>query len=88
MEGLILGGNVFVTDNPTGFETDLDLVTASDPILAAAQVDPDLADFRPLAGSPVIDRAIDSGPLLAVDADGTVRPPIEADVGAYEFTGS
>jgi len=81
---IVSGGNVFITDTPTGAETELDLVTLSDPRLMRPDIDPTLADFRPLAGSIVIDRGVAIEPLVVVDADGRPRSLAALDVGAYE----
>ena len=85
MNGIVVGGNVWVTDSPSGLETDQDRVVASDPGLAAPSLDPALADFRPLLGSVVVDSALDGGVRMPVDADGKPRPQGAADVGAFEF---
>lgn len=82
---IVMGGNVLITDSPSGQSTELDLVTTDDPGLVAPGIDPETADFRPRPDSLVIDRAIDVEPLLGFDADGNSRPPIDADVGAYEL---
>ncbi|MCP4222148.1 MAG: right-handed parallel beta-helix repeat-containing protein [Actinomycetia bacterium] len=87
-EKAVMGGNVFVTDTPSGQETDLDLVTKGDPGMVSPSVDPSVADFRLLVGSILIDQAIDVQPLLALDADGNPRPAVGPDVGAYEFVAS
>ena len=84
-ELVVMGGNVIVTDAPSGQATDLDLVTSSDPGLASPGLDEATADFRPLATSLVVDVAIDVEPVMSVDADGNPRPPTGADVGAYEL---
>jgi parallel beta-helix repeat protein len=84
-EKAVMGGNVFVTDTPSGQETDLDVVTNTDPGLVAPSVDPAVADFRLRADSILIDKAIEVQPLLGLDADGNPRPPVGADIGAYEL---
>lgn len=79
-----MGGNVFVTDNPSGLATAFDLVTSEDPGLAASTVDPAAADFRPIPGSVLINRALLFDPMVGVDAAGLSRPASAAAVGAYE----
>lgn len=83
---VVMGGNVFVTTEPTDFETGLDLVVTDAPGLVAPSTDPRLADFRPRPSSTVIDRAIETPLRVGFDADGNPRPVGAADVGAYELT--
>lgn len=85
MIGLTIGGNVFITDKPTGYETADDLVTSDPVALASPGIDPATANFRPIAGSIVVDRAVNAGVNVGFDADGVVRPVSGADVGAYEL---
>ena len=80
-----LGGNVLITDSPSGFNTELDLVSNTDPGLAGPSIDPSIADFRPRPGSIVIDRAIAVNPRVPYDADGNPRSTTAPDAGAYEF---
>jgi hypothetical protein len=80
-----MGGNVLVTDSPSGLATDLDLVIVDDPGLSRATIDEITADFRPAAGSTVVDRAIAVDPVLLFDADRQPRAAGSADVGAYEL---
>ena len=82
---VVLGGNVFVTDSPSGLATDTDLVAAEDPGLVRPSIDPAIADFRPGVGSTVIDRALPVDPFVSFDADGRSRNAASPDVGAYEF---
>ena len=82
---IVLGGNVFVTDSPSGVETDLDLVMEGDPGLVSPGIDREMVDFRPRPGSIVIDRAIDVDPKLTFDANGRQRPLVGLDVGAFEL---
>jgi hypothetical protein len=84
-EQVVTGGNVFVTSSPTGVETDLDLVTGENPGLVSPGVDPATADFRPTAGSILVDRGIDAEPRVNFDASGSPRSWATADVGAFEL---
>lgn len=86
MSGLTIGGNVFVTDKPTGHETGDDIVTPGPIGLRAPNIDPTVADFRPTADSVVIDRALAAAVTLGFDADGNPRTGTGADIGAYEYT--
>ncbi|MCP5033177.1 MAG: DUF1565 domain-containing protein [Actinomycetia bacterium] len=83
-----IGGNVFITDTPSGHETSLDLVTTADPGMVAPSTNRATADFHLVAGSILEARAVDIGPRVAVDAGGGSRPAVGADVGAYELGAS
>ena len=84
--GIISGGNIFITDNPAGMATELDLVTPRQPRLAAPDLDPDLADFRPLPGSPAVDGGVPlPGLRLLFDFTMGTRSDPNPDVGAFEL---
>lgn len=82
-----LGGNVFITDAPSGISTEFDLVTDQDPGLRAPSLDPATADFRPADGSLTVGRGIVVSPVVALDADGLARSETVPDVGAYVYDG-
>lgn len=78
------GGNALVTDTSTKAHSDADLVLGSDAGLVAPSTDPSTADFRPLADSQVVGRAVPYGPAVPLDFDGVPRPFEGADPGAFE----
>ncbi|MFV0258760.1 MAG: right-handed parallel beta-helix repeat-containing protein [Acidimicrobiales bacterium] len=78
-----LGGNVLVTDAPSGAATGLDWVTTTPPALETPSVDPATADFRPEPGSSLFGRGIVVTPAVGVDHDGRVRNPAEPAPGAF-----
>jgi len=81
------GGNIWITDSPTGWATSADTVTSDDPRLVSATVDPDTYDYRLQPGSMAIDTAIDvPGGNIATDFDGNGRPVGAFDVGAFEYS--
>lgn len=79
-------GNVFVTDDPSGFATSLDHVTTDAPELIAPSVDPALADFRLAPGSPVVGGGFDGLIALDIDFDGVDRDPGRVDAGAFALS--
>lgn len=83
--GVVLGGNVLVTDSPSGLATELDLVIADDGGLVTPTTDPEGADFRPAPGSAAVDHGVVAGPLVTLDADGVARSAEAPDAGAYEL---
>ncbi|MEZ5330464.1 MAG: right-handed parallel beta-helix repeat-containing protein [Thermoanaerobaculia bacterium] len=83
--GLVTGGNVLVTDRPDQVAGESDLVVAGDPGVRMASVDPQVADFRPTAGSLLLGRAVPVAPVLIEDAARTPRSPAGAAVGAFEL---
>lgn len=82
---VVMGGNVFITDEHSGDSTSLDLVTSADPQLTAPGLDPISANFRPTSGSLALGQAIPIAPRLPFDADGRPRSAIGSTVGAYEL---
>lgn len=83
--GIESGGNIWVTSNPTGWATEADLVTDADPGLTRLGVTPNSADFRPRPDSIVVGAAMKIADFrVEYDFDGTLRPEIGADVGAFE----
>ncbi|MFV0523915.1 MAG: nitrous oxide reductase family maturation protein NosD [Acidimicrobiales bacterium] len=78
-----LGGNVLVTDSPSGAATELDRVTPIPPALVAPSIDPEVADFRPRPGSSLFGLGIVVTPEVGADFDGRVRNPAEPDPGAF-----
>jgi hypothetical protein len=57
-----------------------------DGVVANPATDPEVADFRPVEGSPVVDAAVDFASPVTVDHDGRPRPHGAAgDVGAHEL---
>ncbi len=83
---VVVGGNVLVTDSPSGLATEVDLVVDTNPGLARPDLDPTAADFRPVAGSSLIGHAVVVSPLLLLDADGAERSAGNPDAGAYELS--
>lgn len=83
--GLAMGGNVFVTDNPSGQASALDLILSGDPGLVAPNVNFATANFRPTSNSDLIGRGIALDRALDLDADGNPRTVAAPDVGAYEY---
>lgn len=87
VKDVTMGGNVFVTDIHTGPDTDLDLVIDTDPGLVNPGIDPVLSDFKPLATSIVVGRAIPTAPHVPFDAALATRPVSGGAVGAFEPAG-
>ncbi|MEM8922953.1 MAG: right-handed parallel beta-helix repeat-containing protein [Actinomycetota bacterium] len=83
--GIVMGGNVFVTDRKPSAATELDLVVSTDPGFRLATVDPAAANFRPTSSSVLNGRAIPTSPHVPFDADLGPRPPSGGTVGAYEI---
>jgi parallel beta-helix repeat protein len=78
------GGNAYVGEVPRGTVTGADLVLPDNPGLANPSDDPAVADFRPLASSPLLGRAVAVDPFVPLDADRKTRPVEGAAIGAYE----
>jgi hypothetical protein len=84
-DGVVSGGNAYVTDVANEIGSDADLLFTDNPGVVSPSVDPAQADFHLTVGSGLVDRALPTDPFVPEDADRRPRPAQGADIGAYEL---